>query len=150
MRRHYKFIGVLTLTALTVSLLSAQAAQTGADVLKQIQGTWKFTAKEMDGKAKSKAELDKTIITFTGDKWEVKDAGKIVQGGTHKFDPSKKPAQVDAMVTEGDGKGNTMLGIYELTGDTLKVCFDPNGKERPTSLQAKGSQMSATVQREKK
>jgi uncharacterized protein (TIGR03067 family) len=150
MRSHHKLWIVFTASALAFTVLSAQAGQTGADVLKQIQGTWKFTAQTKDGKAASKEELAKTTITFTGDKWEVKNDGKVVQAGTHKFDPSKKPGQVDAKVSEGEDKGNTMLGIFEMTGDTMKVCFDPSGKQRPTSLEAKGGQMSATVQREKK
>ena len=31
-----------------------------------------------------------------------------------------------------------MLGIYELDGDgdTLKVCFDPEGKKRPAEFKA--------------
>jgi hypothetical protein len=34
---------------------------------------------------------------------------------------SRAPGQIDSVITEGEGKGNTMLGIYELKGDT----FDP-------------------------
>jgi hypothetical protein len=36
-----------------------------------------------------------------------------------------------------------MPGIYEIGGDTLKVCFDPEGKERPT--QFKGGPGSQTL-----
>jgi uncharacterized protein (TIGR03067 family) len=124
--------------------------ETGESVLKKIQGTWKFVSQEMEGKSKAPEELKGLTITFTGDKWAVRQDDKVVQAGTHKFDPSKKPGQVDAPVTEGEGKGNTMLGIYELKGDTIKVCFDPQGKERPTSFKAKEGQFGAVVQREKK
>jgi uncharacterized protein (TIGR03067 family) len=140
--------GVLTGTG---TLLLAEEQQTGADVLKQIQGTWKFTKMDVDGKAMSAAEVAKRNITFTGDKWVVREDGKSVQEGTHKFDPAKKPGQLDAIVTEGQDKGSTMIGIYELTGDTMRVCFDTQGKDRPTSFNAtKAGQMAATVQREKK
>jgi uncharacterized protein (TIGR03067 family) len=104
----------------------------------------------MDGKERPPEELKGMTITFTGDKWAVRQGDKVVQAGTHKFDPSKKPAQVDAMVTEGEGKGGTMIGIYEFKGDTMRVCFDLKGKDRPTSFTAKEGQFSATVQREKK
>ena len=73
-----------------------------------------------------------------------------IQAGTHKFDPDKKPPQVDAVVTEGEDKGNTMLGIYELKGDTMKVCFDPTGKERPTSFTPNEGQFGGVVKRAKK
>ena len=80
----------------------------------------------------------------------MRDDGKSVQAGTHKFDPTKKPGQVDAVITEGEGKDSKMLGIYEMKGDTMKVCFDPVGKSRPTSFTAKEGEFFAVVQREKK
>jgi hypothetical protein len=33
-------------------------------------------------------------------------------------------------MTEGVNKGAVMLGIYEIDGDTLKDCFNPEGKNR--------------------
>src|SRR5262249_49561968 len=115
----------------------------GEDVLKKIQGIWKFVSQEVEGKPRTKEELAKQTITVEGDKWTVRRDGKVIQAGMHKFDPDKKPAQVDAAVTEGEGKGFTMLGIYELKGDALKVCFDPKGKERPTDFTSKASRMTA-------
>lgn len=145
-------IASLVITALAASgpLQGGGGKETGESVLKQLQGTWKFIAQEMDGKPRPAEDLKNLTITFTGDKWSVRMDGKEVQAGTHKFDPSKKPGQIDAKVTEGENKGSAMLGIYEMKGDTMKVCFDPMGKERPTSLTAKAGQFSAVVQREKK
>ena len=106
----------------------------GENELKKLQGTWQFVSHEMRGKPSTPEELAKMKITFTGDKWVVREDGKVLQEGTHKLDPTKKPAQLDAVVTGGEGKGTTMLGIYELKGDTLKVCFDLQGGR----LMAKG------------
>jgi len=122
----------------------------GDKELKKIQGTWKFTSQQMEGKEQPKEQVAKLTITFTGDKWSVREDTKVVQAGTHQLDGAKKPAQVDAVVTEGEGKGSTMLGIYELKGDSLRVCFDPAGKQRPTSFTAKADQFSAVLEREKK
>lgn len=142
------------LGAVVIFSLVAGRAVCGGDggeaVLKKIQGTWRFVSQEMDGKAMPKDEVAKLTVTFAGDKWTVRDGDKVLQAGTHKFDPSKKPGQVDAKITEGEGKGGAMLGIYELKGDTIKVCFDVAGKERPTSFSTKAGQFSAVVQREKK
>jgi uncharacterized protein (TIGR03067 family) len=131
-------------------LLGGGGKEATDNVLKSIQGTWQFVAHEMNGKPTPREEVAKLKITFTGNKWTVREDGKVVQAGTHKFDPAKKPAQVDAVVTEGEGKGTTMLGIYELKGNKMRVCFDPQGKERPTSFTAKTGQFLAIVQREKK
>src|SRR5262245_23398992 len=75
----------------------------GEKVLKKIEGTWRFTAQSMAGKDRPKEDLAKLTITFKGDAWTVKDDDKLVQAGTHKFDPTKKPGQIDGMVTEGEG-----------------------------------------------
>jgi uncharacterized protein (TIGR03067 family) len=147
-----KYLWIIVVASLTVggALRGEGGNDAGEDVLKKIQGTWKFVAQEMDGKAMPKEELATQTITFEGDKWSVRREGKVVQAGTHKFDPGKKPGQVDAVITEGQDKGSTMLGIYELKGDTIKVCFDPKGKERPTEFTSKAGRMTATVEREKK
>jgi uncharacterized protein (TIGR03067 family) len=132
------------------SSLGAGGKEAGENELKKIQGTWKFVSHEMAGKPTPPEQRAKITITFTGDKWSVREDGKVVQSGTHKFDPTKKPGHVDAVVTEGEGKGSTMAGIYELKDDTMKVCFDLQGKERPTSFTAKAGQLAAVIQREKK
>lgn len=129
--------------ALVMVLLCAWAARLPAAAeqkddaakkeLEKFQGTWKFVSMEEDGKQAPKSDAPNTI-TFTGDKFAVKMGDKVVQAGTQKLDPGKKPKTVDAAITEGEGKGTTMLGIYELEGDTLKACFDPQGKKRPTEF----------------
>ncbi len=61
--------------------------------------------------------------------------------GTFKIDPTAKPKTMDSTATNGDNAGKTMLGIYELDGDTLKICWAPPGKDRgrPISRAAEGS-----------
>jgi uncharacterized protein (TIGR03067 family) len=62
------------------------------------------------------------------------------------LDPTKKPKAIDAVRSEGMDKGKPMLGIYELEGESQKVCFAPVGKERPTEFSsAAGSGHVLTV-----
>lgn len=150
MRSKFLWVVIVASVAAGGTLQGEAGKDAGGDVLKQIQGTWKFASQEVDGKSRTKDELAKQTITFEGDKWTVRRDGKVIQAGTHKFDPEKKPPQVDAVVKEGEDKGNTMLGIYELKTDTLKVSFDPKGKERPADFTSKAGRMTAVVEREKK
>jgi uncharacterized protein (TIGR03067 family) len=144
------------LSIVALALLAAGAPllggnkDSGASDLKKIQGTWRFVSHEANGKKTPPDEVAKLKITFQGDKFTVTKDDQVVQAGTNKLDPSKTPAHIDAKITEGDGKGHTMLGVYELKGDTIRVCFDTAGKERPTSLTAKDGQMEVVIQREKK
>jgi uncharacterized protein (TIGR03067 family) len=75
----------------------------------------------------------------------------VVEAATQKLDPSKSPKTLDAKVTDGPNKGAVILGIYEISGDTLKVCFDPEGKKRPTEFKSEsGSQTLVVHKRVKK
>jgi uncharacterized protein (TIGR03067 family) len=113
-----------------------QAREDTKKDLDRVQGTWTFTAHEVDGQAQPAEQLKEMTITFAGDKFTVKRGDQVVQAGTNKFDATKKPKTVDATVTEGDQKGTTMLGIYELKGDTIRFCFDPKGEKRPTEFKS--------------
>jgi uncharacterized protein (TIGR03067 family) len=62
--------------------------------------------------------------------------------GTFKLDPSAKPKAIDITGTEGPNKGKTIPAIYELTDDTLTVCYNLGGKDRPTEFKTKaGTQL---------
>ena len=45
-----------------------------------------------------------------------------------------KPKELDITGTDGPNKGKTILAIYERTDDTLQVCYDLSGKNRPTEF----------------
>jgi uncharacterized protein (TIGR03067 family) len=77
----------------------------------------------------------------------------VLEGTVRKIDAAKKPKTIDTEVTAGDLKGNTIQGIYEIDGDTLRVCVVLPGKcERPTEFSGKaGSGCNLTIyKREKK
>jgi uncharacterized protein (TIGR03067 family) len=150
MRAKCPWVVILASLAASGPVVGGGGKEAAENELKKLQGTWQFISQEVGGKPVPPAHLAKMTITFTADKWAVREDGKVVQAGSHKLDPTKKPAQVDAIVTEGPDKGSTMLGIYELKGDTMKVCFDPAGKERPTSFTAQAGQMAVIIQRDKK
>jgi uncharacterized protein (TIGR03067 family) len=104
--------------------------------VKKFQGTWTFESSETSGKELPASELKGLILNFEADKHTVKKGDEVLQAGTQKLDPSKSPKTIDVTVTEGENKGKIMLGIYEIDGDTLKVCFDPQGKKRPTEFKS--------------
>jgi len=104
--------------------------------LRKFQGTWTFESSEADGKELPAGDLKGLVLTFEGDKHTVKKGNEVVQAGTQKLDPSKSPKAIDVTMTEGADKGAVMLGIYEINGDTLKVCFNAAGKKRPTQFKS--------------
>jgi uncharacterized protein (TIGR03067 family) len=120
---------------------------------KQYEGTWQAVSLEVDGYQTAEDDAKKiTVVNEADGKWSVVVGGKAVARGTSEIDPTKKPKAVDLTVTEGDGKGQTALGIYEFKGDTRKVCLAPAGKERPTefSSTAGSGHILAVLKRVKK
>ena len=57
-------------------------------------------------------------------------------GGDPRLDSTKTPKEVDLVISEGYNKGITMLGIYELEGNTMRLCYDLQGKSRPTEFKS--------------
>jgi uncharacterized protein (TIGR03067 family) len=118
--------------------------------LKKFRGVWTFESVETGGKEIPAAEFKGMTVTFDGDKYTVKKGDELIQTATQKLDPSKSPKAIDVTMTEGLNKGAVILGVYEISGDTLKVCFDPEGKKRPTAFKSDGSQMLVVHKRVKK
>jgi uncharacterized protein (TIGR03067 family) len=83
-------------------------------------------------------------VVVSGDKYTL-TAGKETEAGTLKLDETKTPKTVDSLMTEGKDKGKTQLGLYEQSGDELKLCFAEPGKPRPNGFDTKGSTNSLFV-----
>ncbi len=119
---------------------------------KQIEGTWKIVALEINGnKAMDEDAKKLSVVNGPGEMWSLFSEGKEVARGTNSFDPTKKPKTIDFTITKGGGKGNVHLGIYELGENARKLCFAPPGKDRPTEFTSvPGSEhILVTFEREK-
>lgn len=100
---------------------------------KPLQGSWRPVEGEMAGKPLPEEFLKAAKLTIEGDKYRVMVSGQIDEG-VLKVDTSKKPFAMDITGTEGPNKGKTILAIYEVKGDSLKICYALEGKERPKVL----------------
>lgn len=109
----------------------------GKAELDRFSGTWTGVSMTNDGKETPKADAEAVRLIVAGSKYTLKTAGEEEVEGTHKLDPAKKPKQIEAVRTKGTGKGEKILGIYELTDDTFKVCFAASGKtDRPKDFKS--------------
>ncbi len=106
------------------------------DEQKAHQGTWLIEEAELGG-TKFPDEVRKMIkLVIDGDKYTV-TTGEGVDKGTVKLDPKTSPKSMDVMGTDGPNKGKTFLAIYELNGDTMKICYDLSGTARPKEFKTK-------------
>ena len=99
-----------------------------ADAPKELQGDWVLDSGEVGGKPFPK--LKGLKYTIAGTKYTA-TLGERTETGAFTCDSAKTPRQMDTTPADGPYKGITMLAIYEVTGDTLKVCYDQSGKTRP-------------------
>jgi uncharacterized protein (TIGR03067 family) len=122
--------------------------------LKALAGTWKPISSETDGnKAPEERLKDSRMIRDETGKVVGKRGDMVMlEGMVKKIEATKKPKTMDTLVTAGELKGKTIQGIYELEGDTLKVCVVlPDRGERPTEFSGKaGSGCSLTVYKREK
>jgi uncharacterized protein (TIGR03067 family) len=105
-------------------------------------GTWGAVSYVQDGQGEGEkiAPQESPVRwVFKGDKVTfLADVEAASAKGSFKLDPSKKPKAIDIVfpAAPGDKKGQTVLGIYELDGDTLKLCYDPDGAKRPAEFKS--------------
>ena len=129
---------LLKLSVVLALVLAFSLAADGGDAKDgdNLQGTWLPSTAELGGKM-FPDEVRKSIkLVVKDDKYTV-TVGKEADQGTVKLNPSAKPKEMDITGTDGPNKGKTFLAIYELDGDTLRVCYDLSGKARPTEFKTK-------------
>jgi uncharacterized protein (TIGR03067 family) len=111
--------------------------------LDKIQGSWTIISSEKDGKPEESRKNVKVV--FTGDQF-VRTSKENTLKGSVALNPAVKPMWMDTTFVEGPDKKKTFLGIYALEGDTLKICFADEGKQRPTEFATKaGGGLSLVV-----
>jgi uncharacterized protein (TIGR03067 family) len=116
---------------LAVGLLLGADAVKGAETL---QGTWKLSAGEANGKALSEKQLQDGKLVIKGDHYSVTLDGRGTITGVQKLGSTPSIKTIDITDASGSHKDQTCLGIYELQGDEFRVAFAPPGKARPSKL----------------
>jgi uncharacterized protein (TIGR03067 family) len=107
--------------------------------LKALAGSWRPISTENNGYKSREGDLDGILWIRDADgKWTAWRGDKVlVEWAVKKIDPTQNPKTIDIEVAAGPYKGVVYLGIYELDGDTLRICFAlPDKPERPTEFWA--------------
>lgn len=149
--------GLLAVGALLTAIATIASGDDAKDEAikkdrKQIEGTWRVVALEVNGNKAMEEDAKKlTVVNGSDGTWSLLSEGKEISKGTSTIDPTKKPKTIAFSPTEGEGKGNQYLGIYELGEKTRRMCFAPPGQERPTAFSSTpGSEhILVTFEREK-
>jgi uncharacterized protein (TIGR03067 family) len=122
---------------------SSQAIRNSASLAgkRLLVGTWKVVSTSSDGQTKPPEQIGDMRVIISGEQYTVAKGGQVVGRANMTADPTKQPKTIDLVVTEGEKKGQVFPGIYELSGDTLRIAWS---QPRPTEISDRaGSQQEA-------
>jgi uncharacterized protein (TIGR03067 family) len=105
------------------------------DDAKAVQGNWKPARAELAGKPMPEAVLKIISLELDNGKYEV-FVGEEPDRGTYTLDSASKPKGMTITGTDGPNNGKTFPAIYELNGDTLRICYDLSGAKRRTEFKS--------------
>jgi uncharacterized protein (TIGR03067 family) len=117
--------GVVSLTAVAVDSPDAKA----------IEGSWTPIKAELGGEPMAEAVLKTISLKLADGKYEAM-AGGHPDNGTYTLDADSQPKSMIVTGTDGPNKGKVFPCIYELEGDTLRICYDLSGTKRPTGFKS--------------
>jgi uncharacterized protein (TIGR03067 family) len=99
----------------------------------ELEGNWIVTSLEIDGSTMPAMGS----IVVKGDRFVSSGMGAVYEGKL-KLDTTKMPHTLDMIFTKGPEKGNTNFGIFEVKGDTWRMCLNLHGQARPKVFSTKG------------
>ncbi len=111
--------------------------EVNAKEYRAFEGTWRIVSIQAEGKDIPAERFKSSRLIFKGrDFTAINDRGTTP--GTISVDASKSPKTMDVTITDGPAKGAIFRNIYELKGDTYKLCGSTTGgKDRPKEFDAK-------------
>jgi uncharacterized protein (TIGR03067 family) len=114
-----------------------------ADDTKKWQGTWKLVGSTHDGGLQM-ADMEWIVV---GDHYNVRLNRHLQEDPNFfKLDASRKQVDVFHHWTPPGTYGGKLKGIYEISGDSLEVCFDLTGQQYPKSFDANRGSRSVIFQ----
>jgi uncharacterized protein (TIGR03067 family) len=143
-------IRLLAATAVLAGLLIAAGQVPAAprptedkneEAMKKLVGNWKLTRKEFKGNLWPGVDrIKEGILVDEGKIIWLRDGREAGQKGDLTIDASTNPMSIDVETTQGSFIGKKMLGIYELKGNKLTICWsEPGGEKRPKKFTTKPS-----------
>jgi uncharacterized protein (TIGR03067 family) len=130
--------------ALTPSV-SASDKPAGEDDLAKLQGQWVVVSLEHRGHPAEPAEFAGQSSVYEKNRWTWNAGDKVMRRGIITLDSTRTPKAINTWDSDGPHEDETVPGIYQLDGDTLKLCFAMPGEKRPTEFTTKSGTGSFVV-----
>jgi uncharacterized protein (TIGR03067 family) len=99
-----------------------------------LQGTWSCLTCENDGRTIPDEMRLKLQLELTDKIYRTKAGDQLLFEGEYTVRTNAIPHEMDILATSGPLQGQSALGIYEQTGDELKLAYVMPGKPRPAEF----------------
>jgi uncharacterized protein (TIGR03067 family) len=128
---------ITQILSIGVALAAAMSAFTADSVsdAKAVQGSWLSATAELAGRPMPDSVRKSISLKLENGKYEV-FVGEHPDRGTYTIDADTTPKSMTISGIEGPNHGKTFLAIYELKGDTLRICYDLSGAKRPAEFKS--------------
>jgi uncharacterized protein (TIGR03067 family) len=105
------------------------------DDLDCLQGSWRVMALKVEGQAMPAEMLARAAIVIKGKRFTSSGMGAVYKG-TLELDTTASPRRLDMKFDAGPERGAVNRGIYQLRGDTWKICLSTCGGGRPSDFRS--------------
>lgn len=126
-----------------ILFLLAGAAGGCAPADRELAGTWRLTHSISRGEETHIATAAAPLRFFDGRIAETRHVSsvtgkpyEVVSRARYSVDRSRSPKMIEIEYVEGAGKGMGFHGIYEISGDAMKICVTLNGGPSPTGFES--------------
>jgi uncharacterized protein (TIGR03067 family) len=113
------------------------ASHTDDNAVRALEGAWVPVNASVAGTPLAVADLRVRYLLLECGGYRIIDgSNQVVDGGEYRVDATSAPASMDIVGRTGPHAGRTLFAIYELRDDELTVCYDLEGRGRPSRLEA--------------
>ena len=102
------------------------------DHLAELQGKWRVIGLEVEGKTIPQEQIASSSITITGTRFMATGPGSLYEGEM-TIDAAALPRRLSVAMEKGP-ELRTNHAIYEIKGDTLRICLNVNGEPAPRAF----------------
>ncbi len=113
---------------------------------RRLDGTWVPVAADVAGKPLYVGELRVKYFVLDSGGYSIIDrTNRVVDSGSYRVNDAAQPATLDIVGRDGPAAGRTLLAIYRLDENSLTVCYDLDGDERPATMQPRQDQLLLSI-----
>jgi uncharacterized protein (TIGR03067 family) len=102
----------------------------------KLRGEWNCVSATINGKALPPDTVKALHLAITETRYITEKGNETLFDSTYRVDRAKSPAQIFMLGNEGALTGKEAQGIYEVSGDTLRICYTMPGDPAPSAFES--------------